>query len=99
MNGLEFGDVVSRQHAPLVQRAGAIADAYGHGGAVQLRDASDRSPLPPRAHVVTLRRGNENAVIRDGASRLALSYKDPASETSLAALLACVTKPGMPIAA
>jgi two-component system response regulator FlrC len=99
MNGLEFGDAVSRQHAPLVQRAGAIADAYGHGAAVQLRDISDRSPLPPRSHVVMLQRGSDTAVIRNGASRLTLAYVDPASEASLAALLACSTKPGMPIAA
>ena len=99
MNGLEFGDSVARQHAPLVQRAGAIADAYGHGAAVTLRDTSDRSPVPPRTRVVTLQRSDEPAIRRDGASRLALSYRDPASEVTLAALLACVTKPGMPIAA
>lgn len=99
MNGLEFGDLVAKQHAPLVQRAGAIADAYSQGVAVQLRDISDRSPLPPRAHVVTLCRGDETAVLRDSASRLILSYCDPASEASLGALLACAAKPGMPIAA
>jgi len=99
MSGLEFGDAVSRQHAPLVQRAGAIADAFGHGGAVQLRDVSDRSPLPPRAHAVTLRRGKDAGIVRDSASRLILTYRDPTSEVSLAGLLACTTKPGMPIAA
>ena len=82
-----------------MQRAGAIADAYGLGVAVRLRDASDRSPLPPRAHVVTLRRGDDAAILRDSASQLILSYRDPASEASLAALLACASKPGMPIAA
>jgi two-component system response regulator FlrC len=99
MNGLEFGDSVARQHAPLVQRAGAIADAYGLGAAVHLRDAADRSPAPPRAHIVTLRRDTAAAIRRDGASRFAVSYSDPASDASLAALLACMTRPGMPIAA
>lgn len=99
MNGLEFGEAVARRHAPLVQRAGAIADAYGHGATIQLRDASDRSPLPPRAHAVMLQRGEEAAIIRNGASRLTLAYRDPASEASLAALLACLAQPGMPIAA
>jgi two-component system, response regulator FlrC len=99
MNGLEFGEAVARQHAPLVQRAGAITDAYGHGTAVLLRDVSDRSPVPPRTHVVTLQRGEETAVSRAGGARLALSYRDPTSEASLAALLACITRPGMPIAA
>jgi two-component system response regulator FlrC len=99
MNGLEFGDAVAKQHAPLVQRAGAIADAYSHGLSVQLRDITDRSPLSPRAHVVTLVRGADTAITRDAASRLTLAYRDPASEASLAALLACAAKPGMPIAA
>jgi two-component system response regulator FlrC len=99
MTGLEFGEAVSRHHAPLVQRASAIADAYGHGAAIQLRDASDRSPLPPRAHLVALQRSASPAIIRDGASRLTLSYRDPASEASLAALLACLSRPNTPIAA
>ncbi len=99
MSGLEFGDAVSRQHAPLVQRAGAIADAYGHGSSVLLRDLADRSPLPPRAHLVSLHRGEDTAILRDGASRVTLAYRDPASEATLAALLACIAAPGMPIAA
>jgi len=99
MSGLEFSDAVARQHAPLVQRAGAIADAYGHGGSILLRDMAERSPLPPRTHLVSLLRGDETAVLRDGASRLTLAYRDPASEATLAALLACVAAPGMPIAA
>ena len=88
MSGLEFGDAVSRQHAPLVQRAGAIADAYGHGSSVLLRDLADRSPLPPRAHLVSLHRGEDTAILRDGASPAAL-----------AALLAALAAPGAPIAA
>ncbi len=96
---LEFDDSVARRHAPLVQRAAAIAEALGAGGAVTLRDAEDRSPSPPRARTVTLARGGEAGLRRDGASRLALAYRDPASDATLAALLAAIAEPGMPIAA
>ena len=98
MIGFEIGEIVARNHAPLVQRAQAIATAHGQAG-IQLRDVADRSPAPPRTRVVALNRGTETAIIRDGADRLTLSYRDPASEASLAALLACMARPGAPIAA
>ncbi|MCC6828106.1 MAG: sigma 54-interacting transcriptional regulator [Novosphingobium sp.] len=98
MSGLDFGETVARNHAPLVYRASAIADAHGQDG-VQLRDASDRSPPPPRTRIVSLARAAESAVLRDGTDRLTLCYHDGASEASLAALLACMARPGAPIAA
>jgi two-component system response regulator FlrC len=99
MNALAIDDAVARHHAPLVQRAGAISDAYGRGCPIELRDIADRSPLPPRAHVVSLSRSTDCGIVRDGADRLTVSYRDPASETSLGALLAAMARPGAPIAA
>ncbi len=99
MDGFELGESAASLHAPLVQRAGAIAGALGQTATVLLRDAADRSPLPPRAHVVSLDRNGSPALRRDGAARIALSYRDPASDASLAALLAAIALPGAPIAA
>ena len=99
MNGMEFSDVVARQHAPLVQRAAAIAAAQALGAATQLRDADDRTPHAGHAHVVTLEQSSSPAIVREGTQRFHLRYEEPAGETALAALLACSAKPGMPIAA
>jgi two-component system response regulator FlrC len=99
MNGLEFSDAVARTHAPLVQRAAAVAAAQALGGTVQLRDADERTPQGGQAHVVTLERGDAPEIHREGAQRFRLRYEDPIGEASLAALLACSAKPGMPIAA
>ncbi len=99
MNGLEFGETVARAHAPLVQRAAAIAGANGQAIPVLLRDAGDRSPLPPRVHAVTLEKAACPALRRDGNARIALAYRDPASDGALAALLAAIAQPGAPIAA
>ncbi|MFA7603755.1 MAG: sigma 54-interacting transcriptional regulator [Novosphingobium sp.] len=99
MNGMEFNDVVARQHAPLVQRAAAVAAAQALGAATQLRDADDRSPQAGQSHVVTLERSDVPEIVREGATRFRLRYDEPASETALAALLACSARPGMPIAA
>ncbi|HEY0959048.1 MAG TPA: sigma 54-interacting transcriptional regulator [Novosphingobium sp.] len=99
MNGLEYGDAVARLHAPLVQRASAITAANGQHAAVQIRDAADRSPVVASAHMVTIARTAEPGIVREGGSRHVLCYRDASSEASLAALLACAAKPGMPIAA
>lgn len=99
MNGMEFNDVVARQHAPLVQRAAAIAAAQALGTATLLRDADDRSPHAGGAHVVTLEQSTTPEIVREGGQRFRLRYDEAGSETALAALLACSAKPGMPIAA
>ncbi|HMP57490.1 MAG TPA: sigma-54 factor interaction domain-containing protein, partial [Novosphingobium sp.] len=99
MNGLEIGDAVARLHAPLVQRAEAIATTCAGATRLVLRDAKDRSPLPPRAHAVTLERGSSPALTRDSAQALRLTYRDGAGEAALAALLAAMATPGAPIAA
>jgi two-component system response regulator FlrC len=99
MNGMNFTELVAREHAPLVQRAAGIAAAQALGASIQLRDADDRSPLAGQPHLVTLERHAAPEIIREGAQRFRLRYGDAASEASLAALLACTAKPGMPIAA
>ena len=99
MNGLEFGDDTARAHAPLIQRAAAIAGALGAAGNVVLRDGADRSPLPPRAHAVSLTRAASPALLREGPGRIALHYRDASSDAALAALLAAMAQPGAPIAA
>jgi two-component system response regulator FlrC len=99
MIGMDFSDVVARNHAPLVQRAAAIAAAQALSTATILRDADDRSPHAGGAHVVTLERNAASEIVREGAQRFRLRYDEPNGETALAALLACAAKPGMPIAA
>jgi len=99
MTGLSIADAVARNHAPLVQRASAIVGACGAARPVVLRDAGDRSPLPPRSRAVSLRRGGSPAIVREGASHLTIAYADPASEAALAALVACLAGEGAPIAA
>jgi two-component system response regulator FlrC len=99
MNGLEFGEAVARLHAPLVQRAVGITMAQALGGAVQLRDAADRTPSGAQAHVVTLEQGAAPEIVREGNLRFRIRYDEPVGEAALAALLACTAKPGMPIAA
>ena len=99
MNRLEIGEGVARDHAPLVQRAEAIAMASGPGCDVLLRNAGDRTPMPPRTRLVTLDRVDRPAIRREGAGHFALAYSDPASDAALAALLACVAEQGGPIAA
>lgn len=104
MLGLAFGNGAANRHAPLVQRASAIVTALGQDEAIMLRDADDASPVAARPACVTLQRsagaGQPRAIVRDGgARRFTLRYDDPTSEAALAALVACVTRPGAPIAA
>jgi two-component system, response regulator FlrC len=99
MNGMEFSDAVARQHAPLIQRAAAIAATQALGAATQVRDADDRTPLTGQAHLITLEQSATPEINREGAQRFRLRYDAPAGEASLAAMLACSAKAGMPIAA
>ena len=98
MNRLDYCDTTAIRHAPLVQRAEAVVLAAGGDGQTLVRDHADRSPLPPRAHLVSLQRGGTASIERDGPFRTALNYADPGSEAALAALLACIARPGAPIA-
>ena len=78
----------------------ALADAMGSGrsgvAARRGRCAAGAAARPG---------GNADAgslrprIRREGATRIALRYRDPAGEASLAALVACMAAPGAPIAA
>ena len=105
MDTLSFTPELARAHAPLVQRAAAIASALT-GGAVAGRDvvwlgAPDMTPPPETNTAITLRQGPRCALRREkaGSRRFHLTYADPASEAAVAALLACAAVPGAPIAA
>jgi two-component system response regulator FlrC len=97
--GLTASESTARQHAPLVQRAAAILGSAAPGLEGVLRGRNDPQPVGP-APCVTLERGATNVLVRDGArGRYALSYRDPAGDAPLAAVLAALAAPGMPIAA
>ena len=99
MTALAFSDSVARLHAPLVQRAGAIVGAVAAASAPLLRTTSD--PVPPGpGGCITLERAAQDSLRRDDArGRFTLTYRDGASTTALAALLAVLAAPGAPIAA
>ena len=104
MDTLSFTPDFARAHAPLVQRAAAITTACcGTGAAtggqtIWLGEAGDAAAAPG---AVTLTRGRRPAIARgaNGGRGFHLTYTDPASESALAALLACTALPGSPIAA
>ena len=89
---------VERRHAPLVQRAAAIIGSGMAGSHPLLRNAGEPAAPGPGPQV-SLERAGRNTLRRDGARGYALSYKDPTSDAALAALLAALAQPGMPIAA
>ena len=99
MNGLATSEAALRQHSPLVQRAAAIVGASAAGPAPLLRCPGD--PVAPGpGPCITLVRAEHNALERGSArGHLTLTYRDPASDASLAALLAALAAPGSPIAA
>ncbi|MEQ1639395.1 MAG: sigma 54-interacting transcriptional regulator, partial [Novosphingobium sp.] len=97
MGGLTASEATARAHAPLVQRAAAI---LGSGcGTATLRSKGD--PVQPGpGPAVLLERGAANQLRREGQrGHFVLTYRDQTSDAALAALIAAVTPPGMPIAA
>ena len=99
MTGLVLGDGAVKLHAPLVERAAAIVHTLGGAAPALLRAASDPQPIGP-APCVTLERGKANALRREtGRGRFTLTYRDGAAAAPLAALVAALGQPGMPIAA
>ena len=99
MTSLALSEGVNKHHAALVQRAAAIAGSFGSDCAAQLRVERDPVLPGPGARIV-LERGPDNALVRDGArGHYRLSYRDAAGDGALAALLAAMAAPGMPIAA
>lgn len=99
MTVLACSESVAKNHAPLVQRAGAIVASAMAGPDPVLRGADEPAPTGP-ARCVTLERGAHNLLRRDGPrGRFTLTYRDPAGQAPLAALLAALAAPGAPIAA
>ena len=91
MSALEFSARTASNHAPLVQRAAGIFAACGTGAALRIGEAGDDAP-------VVVARGLRGGIVRSGGTTT-LTYPDPAAESSLAALIACTTPAGLPIAA
>ncbi len=99
MTSLACSDGVTKIHAALVQRASAVVATLGTAGALLLRTAKDAAPLGP-GPCVTLERGSANSLVREAArGRYQLTYCDAGADAPLAALLAALAAPGMPIAA
>jgi two-component system response regulator FlrC len=97
---LKVGSSAQMRHAPLVQRTEAVIDSFGSGSAAEIRDIADDTAIPARTAAVMLERSSFNRIERlPGNRRFVLRYNDGASEGALAALLACVSTPGAPIAA
>ena len=99
--GLRFSALAEQNHIPLVQRAQAVVASFGRDAAIEVRDATEpRSTTEPRATLVTLERAPQPAIERSlGGRRWRLRYTDGMAESTLAALLACSTPAGAPIAA
>ncbi len=99
MAGLEFSEATARRHAPLVQRAGAIVASLGLALPVLLREASDLA-VPGRRTTITLERSAQPMLRRGAAAgHFTLTYRDAASDASLAALLGCTASGRNPVAA
>lgn len=104
MDAIEFTTATAKAHAPLVQRAAAIIAAVGRAQPIWLADAGEAAATAPAGHHrILLDRSAQPAIAALPAPRgerhFALSYTDPVSDSSLAALIACATRPGAPIAA
>lgn len=103
MDVIEFSTDTARVHAPLVQRAAAIVAAVGRNETLWLGDAGDAATQTrPGTNRILLERSSLNAIVLHEGARgdrhYGLAYSDPASDASLAALIACATRPGAPIA-
>ncbi len=99
MTGLVLGEAAAKKHTPLVERAAAIVRSLDAGAAALIRAGGDAEPVGP-APCVTLERGHGNALVRaNGRGRFALTYRDGSAEAPLAALIAALAQPGMPVAA
>lgn len=100
MTALEFSEATNRVHSPLLARARAVFGVMGsRGEAVIVVDAEEKIALPAGTAAITLARAAHPSVIRrEGRGRHVLTYADPVCEASLAALVACATPEGLPIA-
>lgn len=99
MSGLAASESVARAHAPLVQRAAAVLGSLGSNSTAALRGKGDPVPPGPGPSVL-LERGHANLLRRENQrGHFNLTYRDPAADAPLAALLAAMTPADMPIAA
>ena len=90
---------LEREHAPLVQRAAAIIGS-GVGATLPALRCAGQPAAPGPGPGVSLERGTRNQLRREGPrGSYALTYQNPVSDAALAALLAALAAPGMPIAA
>ncbi len=100
--GLQISDAARVSHSPLVQRAAAVMGAAQAATPVFLLDADETTPIPiPLARTVRLTRtpGVQPLLRRGPGDRFRLRYADGAGQGALAALMACATPAGSPIAA
>jgi len=101
-NELQISDAAKSAHTPLVQRAASVMGSPGTLSPVFLLDADEVTPIPlPLARTVRLTRaqGETPAIRRGPGDRFHLTYADGASEGALAALIACASPAGSPVAA
>jgi len=102
MTRLDHDQSLLRDHGQLVHRASAIfATSTGdrNDAGCTLVASNAEQPAGIRGRVVMLERANASFVERLAGNRVKLGYSDGGSEAALAALLACATKAGDPIAA
>jgi two-component system response regulator FlrC len=98
MTGLEISEQAGRMHAPLVERAAAIAGIASGIGAARLMCRGEAVPPGP-GNCVLLERAGADTITREAPrGRVVLSYRDGTSDAALAALLSATAHPGMPIA-
>jgi two-component system, response regulator FlrC len=99
VTGLVLGEGAAKGHVPLVERTAVIVRSLAGAAPALIRATSDPQPVGP-APCVTLERGQTNALRREtGRGRFTLSYRDGSAEAPLAALIAALGQPGMPVAA
>jgi two-component system response regulator FlrC len=101
MTALDFSEAAAKAHAPLIQRAAAVLGVLGNCGLkpVRITDADEAQSIPAGVAAISLTRGPHPSLLRRaGTGRHALTYSDPTSEAALAALVACATPAGKPIA-
>jgi two-component system response regulator FlrC len=100
--GLRISDAARTAHGGLVQRAAAVMGTPGMLVPVFVLDTDEVTQIPiPLARTVRLARAGDAApMIRRGpGDRFGLRYGDGAGETALAAMIACATPAGSPVAA
>lgn len=89
-------------HGALVSRAGAVLGTVTHTRPVWLLDAAEPQAVPaPLARTVRLARSGHAApsIAQGPTDRFTLCYDDGAGLAALAALIACATPAGAPVAA